>query len=86
MVMTAGATRRKDAGNIASQVPDEMLGEYDAADSMDDRFHLLTKSGGNQTHGGAANFFSIVPAKDHKFKNGAQYKGSQDGQAVYYED
>ncbi|XP_062537455.1 uncharacterized protein LOC134205844 [Armigeres subalbatus] len=54
MVMTAGATRRKDVEDVLTGEKDEMIGAYDVSDhgygTVDGKYHLLTTSG-NQTDG-----------------------------------
>lgn len=49
MVMTAGATRRKDVEEVLVNEKDEMVGEYDANSpgyaAIDGKYHLLTTSG-----------------------------------------
>ncbi|XP_053698540.1 uncharacterized protein LOC128745491 [Sabethes cyaneus] len=66
MVMTAGATRRKDADEVTLTESDEKVGEYDApgeVDFTDDRFHLVTKS-----PGGFSSFVNDKPVRKYKFR------------------
>ncbi|XP_058840162.1 uncharacterized protein LOC131695685 [Topomyia yanbarensis] len=91
MVMTAGATRRKDVGDVIIQQPEEMVGEYDAANGYDvatDRYRNPYIAGGNRTQAGP-NYYGSFD-KSHKFQKpeagGDRFRGSSKDQVIYYDD
>ncbi|XP_058462125.1 uncharacterized protein LOC131437052 [Malaya genurostris] len=93
MVMTAGATRRKDIEDVSLLKPDGMVGGYNAAnrhEAIDERFPTFsTESGGNRTQAGSS-YWRLLNTREHKLRKsvaeGKQTSGSSNDETVYFDD
>ncbi|XP_029723077.2 proline-rich antigen-like [Aedes albopictus] len=94
MVMTAGATRRKDVEEVMISDKDEMVGEYDANGpgyaAVDGKYHLLTTSGNRTPEFGGGGGGSSSNGGKHVYRirktgNSGQRHRDEEGDVIYYD-